>query len=95
MTEALRLLTEAEAAETLQLCPRTLRKARQDGALPFHQFGRTIRYSAADIQRFIERARECPSTDAKVRRSGNTRSRSMVFDFEEARAAKAAAKRKS
>ena len=83
------LLTEAQAAEALQLCPRTLRKARQEGALNFVQIGRTIRYSPADLARFIERNRVCPSTSAKAPRSGNTRSQSTVFDFEEARVARA------
>lgn len=87
------LLTEPQAAEALQVCTRTLRKARQDGQLNFVQIGRTIRYSQADLAAFIERNRVCPSTSAKARRSGNTRSASAVYDFEEARAAKAKGKR--
>lgn len=88
------LLTEDEAAKALQVCGRTLRKARQEGSLPFIRIGRTIRYTETDLTQFIERARECPSIDAKTPRSGNTRSRLTVFDFEEARAEKASAKRK-
>ena len=82
------LLTEAQAAEVLQLCPRTLRKARQEGQLNFVQIGRNIRYAPADLNRFIERNRVCHSTKGKARRSGNTRSQSTVFDFEEARVAR-------
>lgn len=88
------LLTEPQAAEALQLCAKTLRKARQQGRLSFIRIGRTIRYSPQDLQEFIERARECPSINAPARRSGNTASRSMVFDFEEARNARAAAKQR-
>ena len=88
----LALLTEHEAAEALRVCTRTLRKARQDGQLNFVQFGRTIRYSQADLAAFIERNRVCPSTSGKARRTGNTRSASAVFDFEEARAARASGK---
>lgn len=88
------LLTEEQAAQALQVCGRTLRKARQQGALPYVRIGRTIRYTETDLTQFIERARECPSIDAKTPRSGNTRSRLTVFDFEEARAEKASARRK-
>ncbi len=86
------LFTEQEAAAQLRLSTRTLRKARQAGELNFVQYGGSIRYSPADLARFVERNRVCPSTNAKARRSGNTASRSTVFDFEEARAARANAK---
>ncbi|WP_100867069.1 helix-turn-helix domain-containing protein [Novosphingobium kunmingense] len=82
------LLTEAEAASRLRLCPRTLRKARQDGELSWVQFGRKVLYSETDLAAFIEKARQCPSTSAKGRPSGGTRSPGAVFDFEEARARK-------
>lgn len=95
MTAAARieLLTEQEAADALRLSARTLRKARQAGQLNFFQHGSSIRYAPADLAQFIERNRVCPSTAAKAPRSGNTRSRSTVFDFEEARAARARKRR--
>lgn len=93
MTAQARLVTELQAAEALQVCVRTLRKARQQGALPFVQIGRTIRYLESDLASFIERSRQCHSTNGKARRSGNTRSRSEVFDFEALRAARESEKR--
>ena len=92
MTALPDLLTEAEAAERLKVCTRTLRKARKSGQLTFVQMGRVIRYDESDLAQFIERHRQCPSISAKAPRSGNTRSRSTVFDFEEARAARRSAK---
>lgn len=89
-----RLLTEDQAAQALSLCTRTLRKARHQGTLSFVRIGRTVRYTESDLAQFIERSRECHSTSGKVRRSGNTRSRSTVFDFEEVRARQTAAKQK-
>ena len=86
------LLTEAEAAEVLKLCPKTLRKDRKAGRLTFRLFGSAIRYTMDDLTAYIEKARQCPSTDAKARRTGGSRSRSTVCDFEEARAAKASAR---
>ncbi|MXP42943.1 helix-turn-helix domain-containing protein [Allopontixanthobacter sediminis] len=86
------LLTEHEAAEALRVCTRTLRKARQEGALPYVRFGRTIRYTESDLTQFIEKARECHSTSAKAPRSGGTRSQSTVCDFEAALKKRASAK---
>lgn len=88
------LLTEDQAAQALHVCARTLRKARQSGDLSFVRIGRTVRYSESDLAQFIERSRECLSTNARVRRSGNTRSRSTVLDFEEVRAKSIAGKPK-
>lgn len=51
------LLTEAQAAEALQLCPRTLRKARQEGRLRYVKYGRSIRYSPDDIAQFVDAQR--------------------------------------
>ncbi|XUU60678.1 helix-turn-helix domain-containing protein [Erythrobacter sp. HA6-11] len=87
------LLTEAEAAEALRLHSRTLRKARQDGELHFVKIGSSIRYSPSDLARFIESKRICASTKERGRPSGGTPSPHTVFDFEEARAKRASAKR--
>ncbi len=50
------LLTEAEAAEALRIRPRTLRKCRQSGEIAFILFGRSIRYSVAEVNEFVGRA---------------------------------------
>lgn len=50
------LLTEVEAAEALRIRPRTLRKCRQSGEIAFIRFGRSIRYSAAEVNEFVGRA---------------------------------------
>ena len=58
------LLTEAEAADRLRVCPRTLRKARQAGTLHYVLMGRKILYTPTDLESFIERLRKvepsCP-----------------------------------
>ena len=51
-----RLLTERQAAALLQLSPRTLRVARQNGALTYQQFGRSIRYTIGEVNEFVGRA---------------------------------------
>lgn len=48
------LLTEAEAAEALRLCPRTLRKARKSGRLTYVLIGSRVRYKQSDLSDFIE-----------------------------------------
>ncbi len=87
------LLDEAAAALIMAVCPRTLRKERQAGRLPYIMIGRAIRYDAADILEYIEKARQCPSTAEKAPRSGNTTSRLTVSDFAEALARRENAKR--
>jgi len=52
------LLTETEAAEALRLCPRTLRKARQEGRLTYILIGRAVRYTMSDLESFIEASRQ-------------------------------------
>ena len=47
------LLTEAQAAEFLNVHPRTVKKARGDGQIQFVRIGRCIRYRAEDIAHFI------------------------------------------
>lgn len=72
------LLTEAQAAAHLALCPRTLRKARQQGQLTYILIGRAIRYTLADLAQFIDSHRQqdappCPkSPPAKSRNRGRT-----------------------
>ncbi|WP_406693342.1 helix-turn-helix domain-containing protein [Sphingomonas cannabina] len=86
------LLTEDEAADALKLCPRTLRKQRQAGRLPYVLIGRAIRYTLDDLTQFVESSRQCPSTEEKARHTGGSASRSTVSDFEAARARRARGK---
>lgn len=80
MTNPPRLFTEAEAAEALRLCERTLRKARQDGRLSYILVGRAVRYTSDDLEAFIARSRqdnECrerqPVHRSNVGRTGTAR----------------------
>lgn len=57
MTDAI-LLTEIEAAELMRLSTRTLRKARQDGHLHYVSVGRSVRYTVADLESYVERLRQ-------------------------------------
>ena len=50
------LLTEKQIAALLQLSPRSLRIARQQGRLAYQQFGRSIRYTAAEVSEFVGKA---------------------------------------
>lgn len=52
------LLTEAEAAEALRVCTRTLRKARREGKLSYVLIGRAVRYTMRDLETFIEASRQ-------------------------------------
>lgn len=52
------LLTEAEAADRLRLCQRTLRKARQEGLLHYVLIGRAVRYTVADLESYIDALRQ-------------------------------------
>jgi excisionase family DNA binding protein len=54
------LLTESEAAERLAVSPRTLRKARQTGALHYIAIGRSVRYTLSDLESFIAALRQVP-----------------------------------
>lgn len=57
-----RYLTNAEAAEFLQLSPRTLEKQRVVGGGPrFRKFGRRVVYALDDLVRWAE-ARGCDTT---------------------------------
>lgn len=69
------LMTESEAADALRLCPRTLRKARQEGRLGYVLIGRAIRYSISDLESFVLAARQDnlvarPTSKGTARRGG-------------------------
>ncbi len=76
------LLTETEAAERLRLCQRTLRKARAAGQLPYVLIGRSIRYTVADLESYVEALRRqsapCPPKTAPTRRSMKRRTGKII-----------------
>jgi hypothetical protein len=85
MTERL-LLTEADAAERLAVCQRTLRKARQNGLLPYILIGRAVRYTMADLESYIQTLRQaakpCTPTTSIARRNVK-RSSARIIPFTE------------
>lgn len=48
------LLTAAETARRLGICPKSLWSLTRSGRLPAVRIGRAVRYDVADIRRFIE-----------------------------------------
>ncbi len=52
-----RMLTIDAVADELDLSPRTVRRLIDDGALPVHRIGRSIRISRDDLDRFIASCR--------------------------------------
>lgn len=67
MTQGQLLLTEAEAAERLRVCQRTLRKARQSGLLHYVAIGRAVRYTVDDLESFVATLRQVQSHCPKPR----------------------------
>ena len=49
------LLSEADAAKYLSICPRTLWGLRASGEIAFLRVGRSIRYDVNDLNAFIAR----------------------------------------
>lgn len=94
------VLTEAQAAEELQVCTRTLRKARQDGALPYILIGRAVRYNREDLDAYLAANRRietpCPDpSQTAARRISNTISSGANSGFMALRNKRLAARRKS
>lgn len=84
------LLTEAEAAERLRLCPRTLRKARHAGELHYVLIGRAVRYTVADLESYIETLRQkvpaaclqpTPLPNTRKGRSKRNRAPGVIIPF--------------
>jgi hypothetical protein len=87
MTTAALLLRERDAAAQLAVCPRTLRKWRQDGDIEYILIGRSIRYSITDLDRFIAaRKTRCACSKEPEAPFGGTTSPSNIIDFENLRA---------
>lgn len=49
----MKVLTSKEAAQALRVTTRTLQTYRDQGTIPFFQFGREVRFHAEDIQQFL------------------------------------------
>ena len=78
------LLTEAEVAEALGIRPRTLRRCRQSGEIAFVQFGRSIRYTTAEVNEFVNRAtvaNDCRPTRSTQRTSTRTTANIIPFSM--------------
>jgi excisionase family DNA binding protein len=52
-----RLRTINEAAELLNISPRTVRRFIESGALPVHRFGRLVRIADADLAGLLAASR--------------------------------------
>jgi excisionase family DNA binding protein len=52
-----RLRTIDEAAELLNVSPRTVRRLIESGALPVHRLGRLVRIGDADLAAFLAASR--------------------------------------
>lgn len=79
------LLTEAEAADRLRLCQRTLRKARREGKLRYVLIGRAVRYTEDDLTSFIDSLRTvqpaCPPKPQPTRSARSTRKGAQIIPF--------------
>lgn len=50
-------LTLEEARDIIGVCPKTFQKYRDNGVIPFSQYGRKIYFKKSDIQAFLESKR--------------------------------------
>ena len=50
-------LTLEEARDIIGVCPKTFQKYRDNGIIPFSQYGRKIYFKKSDIQAFLESKR--------------------------------------
>ena len=53
LSQVERLLDVTAVAETLGVCPRTVRRMIKDGRIPALRVGRSVRIRAADLNRLI------------------------------------------
>ena len=79
------LLTEAEAAERLRVCQRTLREARKDGRLHYVLLGRSVRYTIDDLESFIASNRKvnppCTVKPPAPRSTGRRNKGAQIIPF--------------
>ncbi|MEM6681349.1 MAG: helix-turn-helix domain-containing protein [Pseudomonadota bacterium] len=88
-----KLVTQKQAAEELGMDVKTLCKEVDSGRLRFVLVGKRRKYRLDDLVEYVERQSQWVSTEEKTPRSGGTRSRGQVFDFEKARTQKTRRKR--
>lgn len=50
-------LTLEEAREMINVCPKTFQKYRDNGIIPFSQYGRKIYFKRKDIEAFLDSKR--------------------------------------
>lgn len=48
------LVTDAEAADMLSVCPKTITNLADDGKLPRIRIGRSVRFAVSDLQAFVD-----------------------------------------
>lgn len=63
-------LSVAEAAEYLSTSERFVRRLVAERRVPFHKVGRYVRFSAVDLDAFVQQGRIEPITAESVRRDG-------------------------
>ena len=55
MNDHTEFFTPQQLAQELEVDERTLRRERARGLLPFHQVGRAIRHTRADLEEYLKR----------------------------------------
>lgn len=93
MTDTALLLTEPEAAERLRLSARVLRQARQEGLLRYILRGRSVRYTIADLESYIDQLRQVQTpcfkpSQPKPRTQGRKVAPGVIIPFSERRRAR-------
>lgn len=93
MSDTALLLTEPEAAERLRMSARVLRQARQEGLLRFILRGRSVRYTIADLESFIDQLRQVQTpcftpNPSKPRLHASKAGKGVIIPFSERRAAR-------
>ncbi|MFN3424850.1 MAG: helix-turn-helix domain-containing protein [Novosphingobium meiothermophilum] len=94
------LLTEDEAAQSLDISPRTLREIRRRGMIRYiRPSPRKVRYTPEDIDEYLTRQTKqdeptCRSTNRRKVRTGTTTSSSTVSAITEALALRRSGTRK-
>ena len=93
MTDAPLLLTEPEAAERLRMSARVLRQARQEGQLRYILRGRSVRYTIADLESYIDQLRQVQTPcftppSPRPRTPGRKAAPGVIIPFSERRRAR-------
>jgi len=68
-----KLYTTETLAELLQVSPRTIRRERKEGRLPFVRVRGQIRYRDSDVRAYLERNASMSMDDDSLDRSVNWR----------------------